>query len=414
MKIEIIGGKNEIGGNCIRIVDKDEIVIFDQGIRFSVFKRYYSKTVEPSGPGELRAFGVIPSKHVFEGVRELYITHFHLDHLGILFDVPQSIRIHVPSISYLELIKRRYSKSPTWLSYIPPRSMDNISEPTLFKGDKVIGLLARHSNYPSLAYLYFGSDKTILYTGDFRIERIPPKPIDENLYPQTFLDYLEENNDSKIDTLIIEGTNIGKTFTYLDGNTTLKLIEKIVSPKKPAMFITDPSDIELLILITIIANQTNKKIVIASDRLTQLAEQYINKIEVVDPETIEILDITTEEITIFDITTETEIQTNPTEYAIITDTTNISTVLRHLGNHIPQNSPAFLMTAEPHDESSTHTEKVILNWLEKYGLITYRYRISGHYYPHQLEQIIKKIKPKTIIPIHTQKPEKLLKLSTYR
>lgn len=37
VKIEILGGQREIGGNCIRITDKDRIILFDKNWKYGVF-----------------------------------------------------------------------------------------------------------------------------------------------------------------------------------------------------------------------------------------------------------------------------------------------------------------------------------------------------------------------------------------
>jgi ribonuclease J len=61
---------------------------------------------------------------------------------------------------------------------------------------------------------------------------------------------------------------------------------------------------------------------------------------------------------------------------------------------------------EPQIEEASEYE-VIANWLLKMGIQFYRIRVSGHYYPYQLKTIIKSIKPKEVIPIHTLYPNYL-------
>jgi len=61
----------------------DKIVVFDQGIRFSVYNRYYSLLIQPRGLYELRSLGVVPAPSTFRDVNEVFISHMHLDHLGV-------------------------------------------------------------------------------------------------------------------------------------------------------------------------------------------------------------------------------------------------------------------------------------------------------------------------------------------
>jgi ribonuclease J len=62
-------------------------------------------------------------------------------------------------------------------------------------------------------------------------------------------------------------------------------------------------------------------------------------------------------------------------------------------------------------------ERKLMNWLDKFG-VSYEYEtdrrdikifkrahISGHASQPELQELIRKIKPKVLIPIHTENPE---------
>jgi len=83
VRVEVVQGESEVGGTCVRVVDGDRILVFDQGLRFSRFRRLYGFRVRPRGPDELRELGVLPSLEALERAEALYITHLHLDHLGL-------------------------------------------------------------------------------------------------------------------------------------------------------------------------------------------------------------------------------------------------------------------------------------------------------------------------------------------
>lgn len=63
--LEVYGGYREIDGNCIVVRDKDKKIVFDNGIRFQVLKRYYRGRIQPLGINELRSIGAIPPLNVF-------------------------------------------------------------------------------------------------------------------------------------------------------------------------------------------------------------------------------------------------------------------------------------------------------------------------------------------------------------
>ena len=61
--------------------------------------------------------------------------------------------------------------------------------------------------------------------------------------------------------------------------------------------------------------------------------------------------------------------------------------------------------SEPHNEEMEIDRWKLMNWLENYGLPSYSIHCSGHIRPFELKQMIRRINPKKIIPIHTERPE---------
>ncbi len=49
ISIEIYGGYREIGGNCVVIRDGDRKLVLDNGIRFSILRKYYRGGLQPLG-----------------------------------------------------------------------------------------------------------------------------------------------------------------------------------------------------------------------------------------------------------------------------------------------------------------------------------------------------------------------------
>ena len=73
----------------------------------------------------------------------------------------------------------------------------------------------------------------------------------------------------------------------------------------------------------------------------------------------------------------------------------------------PKDSYFFNLKTEPFDEEGELEEKVLKNWISKFGLQFERekYHASGHAPGIHIREMIDKIKPKKIFPIHTEKPE---------
>ena len=73
----------------------------------------------------------------------------------------------------------------------------------------------------------------------------------------------------------------------------------------------------------------------------------------------------------------------------------------------PKDSYFFNLKTEPFDEEGELEEKVLMNWISKFSLQFERekYHASGHAPGIHIREMINKINPKKIFPIHTEKPE---------
>ncbi len=73
----------------------------------------------------------------------------------------------------------------------------------------------------------------------------------------------------------------------------------------------------------------------------------------------------------------------------------------------PKDSYFFNLKTEPFDEEGELEEKVLMNWISKFSLQfeKEKYHASGHAPGIHIREMIDKIKPKRIFPIHTEKPE---------
>ena len=69
-------------------------------------------------------------------------------------------------------------------------------------------------------------------------------------------------------------------------------------------------------------------------------------------------------------------------------------------DYIYSSSEHFLEGEENEDERT-----VLENWMKHFGVAFHKAHCSGHASRQDLEGIIKAIKPKLLIPIHTQKAE---------
>jgi len=401
VRIKILSGYNSIGGNFIRIEDDDRTLIFDQGIRFDAMARYYSWLISPIGLAELRELGVLPKAEWYRDADAVYITHMHLDHLGALSNIPSEISVHLPSLTSYMDIEEKWKNSPTWLSLIPRRYYIELKELKPLKTDEneVTAIPVSHSAHPSYALLYYGSDQTILYTGDFRVESFLNKEEFEKLREgEDLLTYIGENPDIKVDTLIIEGTNIGADRTPLLPRDALEIIKRIVFTYRPIIATLHMLDLEYAYALLKLAEELGLECLLISPWMVKMIEK------IPKPETE--LKVIEEYIDFPTLLEKTSIEDIEKESIILTPHRGAVDFLRDLKRRgvIEENPVAILSEPELEREEPMEYD-IVANWFSRLGVQHYRIRVSGHYYPYQLKEIIQTIKPKKIEPIHTLKPE---------
>jgi len=403
VKIKVYGGLNEVGGNCIVIEDGDRKIIFDNGIRFSVIKKFYGGRIEPLGPSELRAVNAIPPLKAFQGASALYISHLHLDHIGLLNSIPPEVSIKVPSMSILEkTLVSWYKTSQNWLAFVPPDFGAKIEEITPKKENenKVIAIPVSHSSFPAYSFLYFGSNATIFYSGDLRFE-----PLTNLVYQ--FDEIIRNLGIDKVDIALLEGTNFGAEYTSITTSMFREHISFLLRENELVSVSIDPLDLETFITVLELSLLTGRNLVIGSERLFWM----IDEVERLKPGMLNKIYISQElqapsPLPIRNISLVDDVFKNPESYALLIEPVGLLQILRKLkiwGESLNLTGSVVVLTdPEPKESMKEVEERALRTWLRSFGIQTVRLRLSGHYLPHQFSKIVEALKPKHLIPIHTE------------
>ena len=97
---------------------------------------------------------------------------------------------------------------------------------------------------------------------------------------------------------------------------------------------------------------------------------------------------------------------NPKERMVILDSGRFNVF-----DTTPPKGSLYIQSISEHiSEEEEHDEERFINSLALYGLIVYRLHSSGHSTPLDLIEFINEVKPKTLIPIHTEHPEAFYEL----
>ncbi|MEM1660781.1 MAG: hypothetical protein QXR17_06565 [Candidatus Bathyarchaeia archaeon] len=400
VEVEVLSGARSIGGNFIKLKDGDRTLIFDQGLRFDVMGRFYTGSIAPKGLRELREIGAVPKAEWYDGANAIYISHMHLDHLGLLSNIPSKVKVYLPSLSLYEILEERWRVSSTWLSMVPRKYYVELEEATALEVDEnnVMPLPVSHSAYPAYALLYFGSDETVLYTGDFRIEGLLRGEDFVRVHGGlAMLEYLNENRDIKVDSLVMEGTNLGSIRAPISPSDEEAIFRRIIPAHSLIVATIHPLDLEYALFLDKLASEAERSFYVASESAAKLMETAASL--QTNPKVI--IDYVKNPSPFEGVCLE-DLEENS---ILITSYHEVLDVLRDLKDvgALPGCSAAVLSEPEPKVEEAQEYE-AIMNWLSKLNVQAYLMRASGHYYPYELKKVIDVIKPKKVNIIHTKAP----------
>lgn len=182
MEIRIIKGTNQIGGCITEITSKTTRILIDFGTDLEDDKESFELD------------GLTYGKSKYDAV---FITHSHIDHIGLINKINKDIPIYVEEISL-----KIYSTTCDFCME------DNLSrkintfkiyDVIKIKDIKVTPYRVDHSSYNSCMFMIECENKKILHTGDFRLHGRKKDETLNNL-----------NKIGKVDLLITEGTSLSR------------------------------------------------------------------------------------------------------------------------------------------------------------------------------------------------------------
>jgi len=181
MKINIHRGQNQIGGSIIEISSNETKILFDAGLELDDEK---NKTL-PDVPGLFKN----------KGFDAIFFSHYHNDHLGLAYMINKDIPVYIGEDSY-KIIKSsdEYKNVKT----ISPTGFLQHKIPIYIGDIKVTPFLCDHSAFDSYMLLAEADGESILYSGDFRSNGRKP------------FTWLLKQLPTNIDTLICEGTTLSR------------------------------------------------------------------------------------------------------------------------------------------------------------------------------------------------------------
>jgi ribonuclease J len=414
VQIDLLGGIGEIGGNKFLVHDKDAKILLDFGMSLGLRGQFYSEPfLAPRDIQGLISLGIIPE------VNDLYrdgeeppidaviLSHAHIDHSMCISLLNRNIPVYCGETT-LAILQT--------LSEMRPKGFENDLEGIQFKtfrtGDKIdfeeIQLEPFHVDHSipgSYGFLIHTSGGTIAYSGDFRAH---------GSKSELTTDFVEAAKRSEPDLFLCEGTNLVRG----DLRTEQEVLEKsdhvIKKTKGLVLANFSSADIDRLRTFYEIA-KANDRILAVTMKQAYLLRALANDKHLEVPDVLHDSHIAVYQrskktfyhwekdiLGATSVKTAKDIRETQNKVILASSSYDMNEVLEiH-----PGAAGAFInSSSEPFNEEMEMDHERFINWLNHFGLPMYQIHSSGHMMPTELRETIGQVKPKRLLPIHTEQPE---------
>ncbi|MDH4122539.1 MAG: MBL fold metallo-hydrolase [Thermoplasmata archaeon] len=278
-----------------------------------------------------------------------------------------------------------------------------------------------HSIKGANAFIIHTSQGSVTYTGDIRLH---------GLHGDDTLEFVEQAKRANTYALIIEGTNIDGESKSASEREVKENSEKILDDAKDDFVIVDfgPRNIERMEIFLEIAEKYHRKLVVTSKDAYLLAAMNTADTTTPDPNKRNILIYDCPrgkydywEKYIFnqkypDLSIKPfDIMKSPGSYLLSFSFFDMS----HLVDLRPENGQYIYSSSEAHSEEQVIDFKRLNNWLKRFDIKPHGFSVdkegkvksekglhaSGHASKDDITDIIRKIDPEILMPVHTVRPE---------
>ena len=394
MKVRVHRGSKEIGGNCIEVNSSDKSIILDIGMPLTLANQHDAELPEIEGLGN-------GSNQNLLGI---VISHPHQDHYGLLPMVHSSIPVYIGKDAHA-ILEASAAFSPSGL-HIEHVVHYRHKEPFQIGIFKITPYLNDHSAYDAYSLLIEADGKTLFYTGDFRTH---------GRKAGAFNDLLKQG-PKNVDALLMEGTNISRQNrdyrTKTENDLEVEIKEILQNAKGLGLVWFSGQNIDRFVTFYKAAKKSGR---------TMIVDIYIAHIlDAIDNPKIP--SPLSSDLRVFLPSRMRSKVIRDESFGLVSPYYEKRIYL----DEIRENTKDFLMTFRPmmmpdlekanclSDASLIYSmwegyldkgDNDIREWCKRYEINFHISHTSGHSDLMGMEQLVKSINPKKLIPIHTLKPE---------
>ena len=256
IKICSLGGYGEIGKNMTIIEYKNSIIIIDCGISFP----------DNEHPG---IDYIIPNIEYLENkkkkIKGIFITHGHEDHIGALPYIIE--KLNYPKIYCKNLAKELIEEKliDKGIKYNKFKKVTKRNNKVKAGSIRVEFINVNHSIMDSSALYIMAGNKSIFFTGDFKIDYTPIKEDFINL------NRISEIGQQNIDLMIVDSTNVThEGLSYSEKQVGIEMNEIISNIENRVIIATFSTNLSRLVQIFNIAKKNDRKVVVLGRSLKRI------------------------------------------------------------------------------------------------------------------------------------------------
>ena len=459
------GGVDEIGGNKFLLETDRTRVFLDFGMSFSKVGDYFSEFLQPrklNGMGDYWALNILPRlpgvyrgdylKHMGlpgeeRAVDGVIISHAHMDHIG---DVP-FLRNDIPliagkaSFGIMRALEETGSGPSEYLRMQPSfmlgdaknggmkrltaRDLDPLARPLIEYGAtaagvgdiQVRGVPEDHSLPGAHGVLIEASRTRIAYTGDFRFH---------GRHGKKSWSFIEEAKRFEPDYLLVEGTRVSEEQGTSEAQVRDEIQREIEATPELVVANWPVRDTDRLLSFYEATKAAGRALCISSKQayvLQQLKEAGEDELPSLDDRHLRIYlprkgwgllgrEGVPTELALQDYKTwerdfaahpraiqAADIRAHPRDFVVRVDFFELAQLI---DLQPPKGSRYIRSITEPFDEEGAIDKARADRWLQHFGLFPYRQtHASGHASGPELWKAIGEMRPRAVIPIHTERHE---------
>lgn len=416
MRIGFFDGVREIGGNKILIEQNGKAILLDFGKRFSVNNTYFNDYLsgrEWNSPNDYVATGELPPfKNFYKNklqtdidamniqVKGVFFSHAHLDHIGLIDFINDSIPKYMSA----------YSKEV--LSFFnekgiikPVKNVKVFDAPIETAGFAVKPIPTDHDIPGSFATEIETPKGTIFYTGDIFFH---------GRHSEKSRAFVEYAKSKKPYILITEGTRFG--WGYVSSPTEQELKEQILSvlDQCRGILFGNPYEPHISRILTFfeIASERKRNFVMTlpyafilkhyadiGDKTAQMILSSKNTFVYMPQRKLKEWEKVFEKQFI----NSEDVKKGQKNIVMLLDFKSTPELL----NIKPEKGAVYVHSGgEPLASLDSKNTKILMNWLNLFKIPYFRIHSPGHAPQQQLLWMAREINPQILLPIHTQIPER--------